>query len=167
MSRRTAAQQISSATGYMLLRLGDLARSRIESELRRWEITGKELRVLSYAHGQELSQRDLCGLSGMDRTTMVAVVDKLERLGYARRARSDADRRKHLVVLTDRGRQVVEEALAHMAEVEAGFLAPLEAAERRQLNDMIVRLYAVHAPAGEEARDEEPHAPEGRGAVRG
>ncbi|GAA3090121.1 MarR family winged helix-turn-helix transcriptional regulator [Streptosporangium carneum] len=147
MSTWTAARQISSATGYMLLRLGDLARDRIESELRRWEISGKELRVLGYAHGQELSQRDLCELADTDRTTMVAVIDKLERLGYARRTRSDADRRKQLVVLTDQGRRVVEEALAHMTEVEAGFLAPLEPAERRQLNDMIARLYAAHDPA--------------------
>ncbi|MEV7007309.1 MarR family transcriptional regulator [Streptosporangium sp. NPDC051022] len=152
MSRRTAAQQISSATGYMLLRLGDLARDRIERELRHWEITGKELRILGYAHGRELSQRDLCELSGMDRTTMVAVIDKLERLDYARRARSDVDRRKHLVVLTDRGRQAVEEALAHMATVEAGFLAPLEPAERQRLNDMIARLYAAHAPTRDPAQ---------------
>ncbi|MEV8630613.1 MarR family transcriptional regulator [Streptosporangium sp. NPDC051023] len=147
MSTRTAAQQISSATGYMLLRLGDLARERIERELRRWEISGKELRVLGYAHERELAQRDLCELCGMDRTTMVSVVDKLERLGYASRARSDVDRRKHLVVLTGRGRQVVEEALAHMAEVEAAFLATLDPAERRQLNDMIARLYVANDPA--------------------
>ncbi|MFD0886443.1 MarR family winged helix-turn-helix transcriptional regulator [Streptosporangium algeriense] len=144
MSTWSAERRISSATGYMLLRLGGLVRDRVEDELRRWGMTGKELRVMSLAHGREASQRDLCGLSGLDRTTMVAVIDKLERLGYARRARSEADRRKQLVLLTDEGRLAVEQAVTRMAEVEADFLSPLDPAERGLLNEMIARLYTAH-----------------------
>lgn len=147
VSTQSAEQRISSATGYLLLRLGGLVRDRVEGELRSWGVTGKELRVMSFAHGREASQRDLCELSGLDRTTMVAVIDKLERLGYARRARSEADRRKQLVLLTDRGRRAVEEAVTRMTEVEADFLSPLEPAERGLLNEMIARLYAAHRPS--------------------
>ncbi|MFF4412360.1 MarR family winged helix-turn-helix transcriptional regulator [Streptosporangium sp. NPDC001559] len=144
MSTWSAERRISAATGYLLLRLGGLVRDRVEDELRRWRITGKELRVMSLAHDREASQRDLCELSGLDRTTMVAVVDKLERLGYARRARSAADRRKQLVLLTEEGRRAVEEAVTRMTEVEADFLSPLDPAERELLNEMIARLYTVH-----------------------
>ncbi|MEU1883134.1 MarR family transcriptional regulator [Streptosporangium sp. NPDC020072] len=145
MSTWSAERRISSATGYLLLRLGGLVRDRVEDELRRWGITGKELRVMSLAGDREASQRDLCGLSGLDRTTMVAVIDKLERLGYARRARSAADRRKQLVLLTEEGRQAVEEAVTRMTEVEADFLSPLDPAERELLNEMVARLYTVHS----------------------
>ncbi|MFI7534328.1 MarR family winged helix-turn-helix transcriptional regulator [Streptosporangium sp. NPDC049376] len=145
MSTWSAERRISSATGYLLLRLGGLVRDRVEDELRRWGITGKELRVMSLANDREASQRDLCGLSGLDRTTMVAVIDKLERLGYARRARSAADRRKQLVLLTEEGRQAVEEAVTRMTEVETDFLSPLDPAERELLNEMVARLYTVHS----------------------
>ncbi|MER7211346.1 MarR family transcriptional regulator [Streptosporangium sp. NPDC000239] len=145
MSTWSAERRISSATGYLLLRLGGLVRDRVEDELRRWGITGKELRVMSLAGDREASQRDLCGLSGLDRTTMVAVIDKLERLGYARRARSAADRRKQLVLLTEEGKQAVEEAVTRMTEVEADFLSPLDPAERELLNEMVARLYTVHS----------------------
>jgi DNA-binding MarR family transcriptional regulator len=146
MTTRPAAERISTATGYLLLRLGDFARQRIENELARWRLTGKELRVLAYAHDAPMSQRDLTALARMDRTTMTAVVDKLEELAYVRRVRNAADRRKYVITVTEEGARVVAEALARMAEAEAGFLAPLTPVERSLLNNMVARLYAAHDP---------------------
>ncbi|MEV4168817.1 MarR family transcriptional regulator [Nonomuraea sp. NPDC049709] len=146
MSERGAAERISTATGYMLVRIGDFARQRIEEELARWSITGKELRVLAYAHDAARSQRDLTAVSRMDRTTMTAVINKLEELQYVRRVRNTADRRKYLITVTDEGARVVAAALAHMAEAEAAFLGPLTPIERSLLNNMVARLYAAHDP---------------------
>jgi DNA-binding MarR family transcriptional regulator len=137
---------ISSASGYLMFRVGDVARSRIERELAPWHLAGKELRVLAFAHEEPRSQQDLSRLTGMDRTTMVAVVDKLERLGYARRERSTADRRKYVVTVTSPGADALAAAAVRLAEAEAAFLAPLDAEERRQLNGFLARLYAAHDP---------------------
>ncbi|MHA6628857.1 MarR family winged helix-turn-helix transcriptional regulator [Pseudonocardia sichuanensis] len=138
---------ISAATGYLMFRVGDAARDRIEQELAQWGLAGKELRVLAFAHEGACSQQDLTRLTGMDRTTMVAVVDKLERLGYARRERSAADRRKYVVAVTGAGADALGAAAARLAAAEAEFLAPLDADERRQLNGFLVRLHAAHDPA--------------------
>ncbi|MBF8192951.1 MarR family transcriptional regulator [Nonomuraea sp. K274] len=146
MSTRGAAARISSATGYLLMRLGDVARLRTEEELARWDITGKELRVLAYAHGAAMSQRDLTTLARMDRTTMTAVINRLEERGRVQRVRNPADRRKYLITITEEGTRLVEEALAHMAEVEAGLLGPLTPIERSLLNNMVTRLFAAHDP---------------------
>ncbi|WP_170223088.1 MarR family winged helix-turn-helix transcriptional regulator [Nonomuraea turkmeniaca] len=143
---RGAADRISTATGYLLVRLGDLARQRIEQELARWGVTGKELRVLAYAHGAAMSQRELTALARMDRTTMTAVIDKLEELAYVRRARNPADKRKYVITVTDEGARVVAESLEHMAKAEAEFLGPLTPIERSLLNNMATRLYAAHDP---------------------
>lgn len=142
-----AARLVTSATSHMMLRLGDAARAVIGNALDSWSLTGRDLRVLSVAHGEGLSQRELGRLTGMDRTTMVAVVDKLERLGYAHRERDLADRRKYLVRLTDAGTKVVDEALDQLSKAEAEFLSPLNAAEQRQLNRLLARLYEKHDPA--------------------
>ncbi|MFG1710359.1 MULTISPECIES: MarR family winged helix-turn-helix transcriptional regulator [Nonomuraea] len=146
MSTRGAAERISMATGYMLARLGDFARQRIEVEVGGWGLTGKELRVLAYAHDAAMSQRDLTALARMDRTTMTEVINTLERLGYVRRVRNTADRRKYLVTVTEDGARVVEEVLAHMAKVEADFLGALTPVERSLLNDMVARLFIAHDP---------------------
>ena len=137
---------ISSATGYLMFRVGDAARGRIEQELARWRLTGKELRVLAFAQEEPRSQQDIARLTGLDRTTMVAVVDKLEGLGYARRERSPADRRKYVVAVTPAGADALAAAAARLAEAEAEFLAPLDEGERRALNSYLVRLYAAHDP---------------------
>jgi DNA-binding MarR family transcriptional regulator len=146
MSAPSVSQLIASASGFLVLRLGDLARERMDAALREWQLTGRELRVLGHAHGTALSQRDLGELTGMDRTTMVAVVDKLERLGYARRERSVTDRRKQLIALTPAGHAALDQALGRLAALEADFLAPLAADEQRRLNDLLMRLYQAHDP---------------------
>ncbi len=146
MGAQTAADWISSATGYLMFRVGDAARNRSEQELARWGLAGKELRVLTFADAEPRSQQDLARLTGMDRTTMVAVVDKLERLGYVRRDRSSSDRRKYVVTVTPHGARTLAAAVARLAEAEAEFLGPLAADERRQLNALLARLYVAHDP---------------------
>lgn len=137
---------ISSATGYLLSRVGGAARGVIERELTAWDIAGRELRVLAFAQDEPRSQQDLARLVGMDRTTMVAVVDKLERLGYARRERSAVDRRKYVVAVVPAGADVLAAVAARMGAAEAEFLAPLDAGEQRALNSYLARLYAAHDP---------------------
>ncbi|MEU3273326.1 MarR family transcriptional regulator [Saccharomonospora sp. NPDC006951] len=147
MGTETPAGQLASTTGYLMLRLGDLVKSRIDDELTAWDISGRELRVMTFACAGPRSQRDLCEHSGLDRTTMVAVIDRLEKLGYARRERSDTDRRKQLVSLSERGTQIVEKALSRLAEAEAEFLGPLTTSQRRQLATLLSALYTAHDPA--------------------
>ena len=80
-----------------------------------------------------LSQRRLSERQGIDRTTTVAVVDELERLGAVERRRDAADRRAHALHVTAKGRRLLPRARAAVAEAEAAFLAPLPEADRAQL----------------------------------
>ncbi|WP_433332432.1 MarR family winged helix-turn-helix transcriptional regulator [Spirillospora sp. CA-294931] len=143
------ARLVDSSTSHLLPRLGDTVRTLIGDVLDTWGLTGRELRALSSAHGRTLSQRELGSLTGLDRTTMVAVVDKLERLGYARRERDPTDRRKYLITLTGDGTRVADEAIARLAKAQAEFLSPLNAAEQHQLNTLLLRLYEAHDPTCE------------------
>lgn len=104
------------------------------------------MRVLDRIQSDALSQQDLCRLTGMDRTTMVAVLDDLERLGYARREPSLTDRRKHVVMPTDAGRSALTEAAVLLRNAEVAFLSPLSAAERKQLNALVARLAEAGLP---------------------
>jgi DNA-binding MarR family transcriptional regulator len=80
-----------------------------------------------------LSQRRLAERQGIDRTTMVAVVDELERLGAVERRKDPGDRRANALHITPKGRRLLTRARTAVAGAEAAFLAPLPAAEQQRL----------------------------------
>jgi DNA-binding MarR family transcriptional regulator len=87
-----------------------------------------------------LSQQAIGQRLYIDRTTMVHIVDDLEKRGLAVRAKNPADRRKHAVSITEPARKVVAEAGRMADSVQEQYLAPLSQNERRQLLQLLKRL---------------------------
>jgi DNA-binding MarR family transcriptional regulator len=87
-----------------------------------------------------LSQQALSVIQGCDRTTMVAVVDKLEDGELVVRRRNPLDRRAYALEITAKGRGTLDQADRLVSQVERDFLAPLSTAERRTLTDLLQRL---------------------------
>jgi DNA-binding MarR family transcriptional regulator len=96
-----------------------------------------------------LSQQEVAGRLGVDRTTMVLLIDELENKALVRRRRDPDDRRKNVVVLTDAGRTTLREASAS-AEAERLFLGPLSGDEATRLRQTL-RAIAFPAPARQPA----------------
>ena len=96
-------------------------------------------------HGP-LSQADLGRRLGIDRSDMAAVVGELERSGWVQRVRDPDDRRRNVVSLTPDG----EDALARMdtavKRAQAQLLAPLSAAERKELTQLLDRVVSGADP---------------------
>lgn len=141
MNTPVVEERMESATGFILVKLGGAAGVLFEQAVRPTGMRPRHIRVLGYVQTQTLSQQELCQLTGMDRTTMVAVVDELERLGHARREASSTDRRKRVVTPTPAGLKALVQAADLMKQAESQLLAPLSAAERRQLNKLLGRLF--------------------------
>lgn len=96
-------------------------------------IDGRELAVLAVLAARvPLSQQEAAEQLGVDRTTMVALVDALEAKGLVARHRSPQDRRKNLIRLTAAGTGRLRKAAAARDEVEREFLAPLGDELRQQ-----------------------------------
>lgn len=87
-----------------------------------------------------LSQQRLAERTGIDRTTMVAVVDELERAGTVERSRDPGDRRAYALQLTRHGGRLLARAEAAVVGAEERFLAPLPIAEQRRLKSTLRRL---------------------------
>lgn len=101
-------------------------------------INGRELAVLTVvAAGRPPSQLEAASRLGIDRTSMVALLDELERKGLAARQADPSDRRRNVVVLTDAGREVLAAGSQATDEVEAAFLAPLAPADRDRLRELL------------------------------
>lgn len=89
---------------------------------------------------EPMTQKDLGDVLGIDRTTMVALLDDLEEKGYAARQRHPHDRRAFLVHPTEAGRRAKVAAVRILDEQQRQFLAPLGVAEREQLAVLLKRL---------------------------
>ncbi|MGW7255142.1 MarR family winged helix-turn-helix transcriptional regulator [Streptomyces sp. NPDC054834] len=109
-------------------------------------IDGRELAVLAVlAVDVPPSQQEAAGRLGIDRTTMVALVDGLEAKRLAERRRSTEDRRRNVVALTAEGRKVLRKAERTRLDAERRFLAPLRAAEADALVSALRKLTAEPA----------------------
>jgi DNA-binding MarR family transcriptional regulator len=97
-----------------------------------------------------MTQQDLGQRLGIDRTTIVAVVDVLENVGLVERRRSPIDRRAYLLTLTDAGRQARQRGQDVVDEAERRLLGALDESEQRLLADLLARAVAAEtgsAPA--------------------
>ena len=104
------------------MRLAELTAPALEP----FGISGRQCAVLLAVNEQApSSQHDIAQRMGVDRTTMVALVDELEARGLVQRRPDARDRRKNVVALTEAGRTTLEGATRAVDEAERRFLGPL------------------------------------------
>jgi MarR family transcriptional regulator, lower aerobic nicotinate degradation pathway regulator len=86
------------------------------------------------------SQNHLGRLIYLDAATIKGVVDRLHMRGLVTALNDPNDRRRRAVALTERGRQVTEEATHVAGDIAATTLAPLTAEEQRQIVKLLRKL---------------------------
>lgn len=96
--------------------------------------------VLNLLAEGPISQQELGEQLGIDRTTMVELIDELERQGTVIRRRNANDRRSYALSLTPRGRTVQKRAAKAFDDAADEFFGALEPAERQELTGMLRRL---------------------------
>ncbi len=96
--------------------------------------------VLSKALEADCTQIDLAKRAGLDKTTMVITIDELEKAGLAERRPSPSDRRARIIVVTDKGAEVVARGREVVDRLYADVLAALPESERSSFVDGLARL---------------------------
>lgn len=91
-------------------------------------------------------QRELGAAMGIDRTTMVTLVDQLESAGLAKRLTSAKDRRARAVAITPKGRRVLGRARGLIAQAEDDVLAGLTPEQQRDLLTLLRRALESAPP---------------------
>ncbi len=90
-----------------------------------------------------ISQQELSGTVGLDKSITVQIVDELEKRGWAQRERSKVDRRRHSLTVLPGGKKTLDELFAIMVKVEADVLAQLSPEERPIFDGALDRMYDV------------------------
>jgi DNA-binding MarR family transcriptional regulator len=89
-----------------------------------------------------IGQGEIADALGADRSTMVRLVDQLERRGLVRRESRPDDRRTVIPTLTPAGRTALAAANPQVLASEELFAGTLSAQERRTLADLLQRISA-------------------------
>jgi DNA-binding MarR family transcriptional regulator len=138
-----AIPNVRHRLGYLLkhaqLRLSELNGQALSP----YGISGRQLAVLLAIDDQvPQSQQEIARGLDVDRTSMVALVDELERKGLAERRSATDDRRRNVVVLTTAGKDTLRKATRAADAAEREFLAKLndrEAATLRRLLALVLQ----------------------------
>lgn len=93
------------------------------------------------------SQQDLGERLGINRTTMVKLIDRLEAAGQVVRSRNPGDRRSYVLALTDNGRGAIRTMEPAMSEGDDRLTAALTPAERDRLDLLLATLLSRPWPA--------------------
>lgn len=124
------------------LRMANLALYRdFMAALRGFDLSQKQTAVLTLIdQNPGCSQIDLAAVLGVDRATMMTIVDRLQDRGLLYRTRSTHDRRRQELYLTDEGRSVLSDAGALIARHEARFTERFTPVELASLKEMLGRI---------------------------
>jgi DNA-binding MarR family transcriptional regulator len=132
---------------FLLFRASQASLSLANQMLARIGLCARQAGILTMVTELEpMTQKALADALGIDRTTMVALLDDLENKGYVARQRHPRDRRAFLIHPTDSGRAAKAAAVRILDQQQRRFLAPLTPAERTQLADLLTRLHRRRAP---------------------
>jgi DNA-binding MarR family transcriptional regulator len=106
-----------------------------------------------------MTQHALGQCVGIDPSSMVATIDELEAKGLVERRRHPNDRRAHALHLTTKGKQTLVRGRELARSAQEELLAPLDAEERQQLHEMLLRLAEATRNVGKPDEDNRGSTP--------
>jgi DNA-binding MarR family transcriptional regulator len=128
------------ATGLLLQRAHRAAHDRLAAVLRPLDLDVRHFGILQFLARDGLTQRQLIDLVGVDKSTLVRMIDQLEEQRLAQRTRDPHDRRAFQVTITEHGRQRLTAANAAAAELGERLFGWMEAEACRAFNDVLQRI---------------------------
>lgn len=136
------------APGHLIRRAHQLAVAIFMEETGEFDITPVQFAILNALiadPGED--QVTLAGKVAFDAATFGSVIGRLEAKGWVRREPDSRDRRRKLLWITPLGEEAARALKRAVAKAQVRILAPLEAAERQQLVQLLHKLVDRHEAA--------------------
>ncbi len=142
--RRTAnarSDTIDRSIIHLLHRASQRASEIFALETRDFDLTARQYAVITtVAQHEGLSQTDLVRLTGIDRSTLADVVQRLLRRGVIQRQRTTRDGRTYAVSLSSDGRELLEAIKPHARRADRTVLSCLGDEDGKQAAQVLSRL---------------------------
>lgn len=154
---QTLTKLIYRQPGFLIRRMQQTAVSIFISETRDYDVTPLQYGVMTVVRIRPgIDQIGLGTGLGLDRTTIVGIVDRLERKGWLTRRVADRDRRVRQLYLTKTGEERIVEVQMAVDRAQAKIVEPLSEDERALFISFLNRILSAHnelarVPVTEEA----------------
>ena len=136
----SADHPVTEFAGQLFFRLWRATHTRTAEMLASVGLTPALFALLNVIGAREGAiQQELGTVLGIDRSTMVSLIDQLESVGLAARRPSATDRRAREIAITANGRRLLQRARRLISQVEDEVLAGLTDDERRDLLTLLRR----------------------------
>ncbi|MEV7887012.1 MarR family winged helix-turn-helix transcriptional regulator [Streptomyces sp. NPDC002817] len=129
-----------SRLALLLARHGGVTDAWIREALAASGVTPRQAVVLMLLDGGQLGQRDLGARLSVDPSVLVTLLNALEDRDLVRRRRDPADRRRHIVEITEAGTAAATKLDAAVGRVEDELFADLTPQERETLSSLLARV---------------------------
>ena len=140
-------KELLKSPSFLLKRLGTIAKDKTVEEFERAGATAYSYAVLAVLEeGTRETQATIADALCWDRSYLVGLLDLLEEQGMVERKRDTADRRRHVVSMTEKGRKELDRLREVHARVDAVLFEPLTAAELKTLQGLLAKLAAASDP---------------------
>jgi DNA-binding MarR family transcriptional regulator len=137
--------KLADLLGYHLRRAEVLAFQQFIRAMAPFEVSPAQLGVLLIVSANPGINQTRAGRAlGIDRSTLVSIIDSLEERELLERTPSPTDRRSHALVLTARGKQFIERLTPTLDAHEGELSRTLSDEERRTLIDLLDRVVSAH-----------------------
>jgi len=134
-------EELDGLLGYRLRRAQGAMHRDFMAAVASLDLTQKQAATLWLINGNPgVAQVAVATALGMDRATMMAIVDRLEERHLVIRQRSSTDRRRQELYLTPAGQNALRKAKARIAKHEERFKSLFTAAELQSLLTALQRL---------------------------
>lgn len=141
-----AAFDLADAPGHLLRRCQQRAVEIFMEEIGATRLTPRQFALLvTLARWPGITQTELVTETGIDRSTVGDMIDRLVRRGFVRRRRSGRDQRANTLVILAAGIAALNEALPAVERTQARIMAPLPP-DMRGTFMAALRLMAGDAP---------------------
>jgi DNA-binding MarR family transcriptional regulator len=139
---------IAENAGFLLAKAGEVATKEFRARLEELGIKPRHYSVLSVLHyrSEPSTQHIVAGCLELEPSSVVGVVDELEALGLVERQRDHVDRRRNVLVVTDRGNEVLAKARRLAEESERTVLAGLSEDARNELRALLITMLGSGQP---------------------
>jgi DNA-binding MarR family transcriptional regulator len=138
---------LTKNTGFLLARMGHVAAKQFSERIASLGLTTRMWGALNVLDAEGPTTQQFLGkCTGIDPSSMVATIDDLEARGLVERRPHPSDRRAHALHLTDAGREALTQGRGLARTAQEDLLAPLNADERKTLQELLLRLALASAP---------------------